>query len=220
MWAIVPVKRLERSKARLAPVLAPVQRARFTEAMLRDVLDQLGRVEILTGVGVLSADTRVQGLAHQMGVRVWSDKAEALNPGLQAVAGDLSAVGFGMMVVPCDVPEARAEDYRALLARHAGAGGGVTLVAASADGGTNALLRDAELDFSFHFGAGSFDAHVQEARAKSIQLNVAEQPRLARDIDRPEDLRWLLASDHDCRARDYLRQVLGESMGNGLKKTA
>ena len=109
------------------------------------------------------------------------------------------------MVVPCDVPSARAEDYRRLLAEHKQ---GVTLVAARHDRGTNALLCDAGLAMSFHFGLGSFDAHVLAAERRGLPLSVAEQSRIQRDIDRPEDLRWLLASDHDCRARDYLWRLL------------
>lgn len=209
MWAVVPVKCLRISKTRLAPVLDRVQRARVTLAMVHDVLAQLMQVKNLAGVGVLSSDERVQQLARQLNVRVWSGQADALNSGLQAVANQLAADGFGIMVAPCDLPSARAQDYRQLLCGH---GGGVTLVEATADGGTNALLRDAGVNLSFHFGPGSFAAHKQEAKSLGISLNVAEQPRMERDIDRPEDLRWLLASDHDCRTRDYLRQVWPELM--------
>ena len=217
IWAVVPVKGLRTAKTRLAPVLDRVQRARFTLLMLNDVLEQLSKVEALAGVGVLSEDLSVQKLARQRNLRVWSDQANVLNPGLQAVASGLAAAGSGVMIVPCDVPAARAEEYRRLLAGHRE---GVTLVAAVADGGTNALLCDAGLNMPFRFGPDSFKAHSQEAERLGIMLNFAELPGLQRDIDCPEDLFWLLASDHDCRARDYLRQALGEFRGADRERTA
>ena len=208
MWAIVPVKYLKGSKSRLAPVLDRTQRIRFTLTMVHDVLEQLVQVKALDGVGVLSNDERVQKLAEQLNVRVWSDQADDLNSGLQTVKAELAVEGYGVMVVPCDVPVARAQDYRQLLAGH---DGGVTLVEASADGGTNTILCDAGLDFLFQYGSGSFEAHVLEAKRNDIPLTIADIPRLHRDIDRPDDLRWLQASGYDCRAVKLLRQLLRES---------
>jgi len=210
LWAVVPVKYLENTKTRLAPVLDRCQRRRFTMEMVREVLQELIQVKTLAGVGVLSNDESVHELAHQLKVRVWHDHADALNPGLQAVAGELAEEGYGIMVVPCDVPVARAEDYRQLLAGH---DAGVTLVEASADGGTNAILCDAGLDFLFQFGPGSFNAHVLEAESHGIPLTTTRLPRLQRDIDRPADLRWLLDSEYDCKARDVLRLLLPQSGG-------
>ncbi len=217
MWAVVPVKCLTHSKTRLAPVLDRAQRSWFTLLMLQDVLEQLSQVESLLGVGVLSDDERVQQLTNQLKLRVWTDRAGVLNPGLQAAASELAGEGSGMMIVPCDVPAARAQDYRQLLAGHTS---GISLVAAVADGGTNALLCDADLDMRFQFGPGSFNAHLQEAKRLGITPCIAAPPGLQRDIDRPEDLRWLMASDHDCRARDYLHQVLGEPVGTDWEKIA
>ena len=216
MWAVVPVKCLTHSKTRLAPVLDRAQRSWFTLLMLQDVLGQLSQVEMLHGVGVLSDDERVKQLARQLGLRVWSERADKLNPGLQAVARGLAGEGSGVMIVPCDVPAARAQDYRQLLAGHKA----ISLVAAVADGGTNALACDANLDMSFYFGQGSFNAHLQEAERLGIAPCIAAPSGLQRDIDRPEDLRWLLASSQNCRARDYLRELPAESIDGWWEKSA
>jgi len=208
MCAVVPVKRLRESKTRLKTVLDSAQRARFTLVMVHDVLEQLAQVESLAGVCVLSDDESVSKLARQMGMRVWSEEADDLNSGLQAVKNGLSAEGFGVMIIPCDVPVARAEDYQQLLAGHRE---GVTLVEASADGGTNALLCDAGLDLSFHYGPGSFSAHSQEVKRRGIPLIITKKSRLERDIDCPGDMDWLVNSHEDCRARDYLLQLLPEA---------
>ena len=222
IWAIVPVKGLQAAKTRLAPVLDRVQRVRFTLLMLEDVLEQLKQVEALAGVGVLSDDLKVQTLARQMNVRIWSDHADVLNPGLQAVAGGLAAEGSGIMIVPGDVPAARAQEYRQLLMTHCSTGHrrGLTMVEAIADGGTNALLCDPGVEMKFRFGPGSFKAHVQEAERLHIEITVADVPGLLRDIDRPEDLFWLLATEHDCRAGSFLQRVLAEPRGTDWERTA
>ena len=207
MWAVVPVKRLQDSKTRLHTMLDSAQRARFTLTMVHDVLEQLADVKSLAGVCVLSDDESVLKLATQLGVRIWSEDAGELNSGLQAVKDRLAADGFGLMVIPCDVPAARTEDYQQLLSGHRE---GVTLVGASVDGGTNALLCDAGLNLSFHYGMGSFEAHSHEATNHGIPLSIAEIPRLQRDIDRPTDMEWLINSDNNCRAQDYLFRLFPE----------
>ena len=55
--------------------------------------------------------------------------------------------------------------------------------------GTNGLCLAAGLDFAFRFGTGSFPAHVAEAERLGIEAAVIENPRLALDIDTPEDWR-------------------------------
>jgi len=217
MWAVVPVKCLRDSKTRLSAVLNQKQRAHFTLTMVHDVLEQLVQVKNLSGVCVLSDDEHVLKLASQLGVRIWSEDANELNPGLQAVKNGLAAEGFGVMIIPCDVPVARAKDYQQLLAGHRE---GVTLVEASVDGGTNALLCDARLDFSFQYGPGSFDAHSLETKYHGVPLSTVKTPRLQRDIDCPADLDWLVNSSDKCRARDYLLQLLPEARRANRKHMA
>jgi len=217
MWAVVPVKCLSNSKTRLASVLGRAQRVEFTLAMLHDVLEQLSRVKNLAGICILSDDMHLVKLAGSLGVRIWSDNASDLNHGLQAVSKGLEKEGYGVMIIPCDVPVARTQDYQRLLDGHRE---GVTLVEASADGGTNALLCDAGQEMLFNYGAGSFVAHKREAEQHGIPLTITRIPRLQRDIDRPGDLDWLVNSNHDCRARDYLLQLFPEARQLEWKQTA
>jgi len=201
----------------MAPLLNRAQRARLTLAMLHDVLEQLAQVKDLAGIVVLSNDENVIELAGQLNVRIWLDNANDLNLGLQAVKKGLAAEGFGVMIIPCDVPVVRAQDYQQLLAAHRE---GVTLVEASADGGTNALLCDADIEVTFHYGSGSFAAHKQVAEKRSMTLTVVKCPHLQRDIDRPEDLDWLVSSSDNCRARDYILQLFPEMRQVDWKLTA
>src|SRR5262249_9551226 len=53
IWAIVPAKPGADAKRRLAPVLAPAERERLAQAMLRDVLTALRGARCLAGVAVI-----------------------------------------------------------------------------------------------------------------------------------------------------------------------
>ena len=64
MWVILPVKRLDDSKLRLAGVLAPAQRRHLSLCMLEDILDTLAASVAVGGVTVVSCDTDVMELAR------------------------------------------------------------------------------------------------------------------------------------------------------------
>src|SRR5262245_48019840 len=63
----VPVKSLERSKRRLAPILTPLERAALTLAMVEDVLDA-AQAAAGWDVVVISPDQTVLEIAARRGV--------------------------------------------------------------------------------------------------------------------------------------------------------
>src|SRR5438128_2301468 len=74
--AVLPVKRFERAKQRLAPALGPDGRALLAEAMLRDVLAALAASHELTDVLMVTAEPRERALARLHGLGVLADPAE------------------------------------------------------------------------------------------------------------------------------------------------
>ncbi|HIE20404.1 MAG TPA: 2-phospho-L-lactate guanylyltransferase, partial [Rhodospirillales bacterium] len=69
MWAVVPCKKLEFAKRRLAPILSAGERRCLVSAMLSDVLDVLTKISVLSGVAVISSDPNLADLARSFGVR-------------------------------------------------------------------------------------------------------------------------------------------------------
>ncbi len=187
MWVLLPVKRLARSKLRLAGVLTPVQRRRLSLCMLEDILEVLTGAAVVAGVTVISCDKDVISTAREQGVDVLdtgSDGGYAADVlrGIEHISGKrLNKV----LVIPADVPELRHEDLALLEQVHRE---GVTLCPAGNDGGTNGLVFTPPLAINLKYGENSFDEFRKEAEQRRVPANVASPAGLLRDLDLPEDL--------------------------------
>ena len=202
--AVVPFKGTAQGKQRLAPVLAPAQRQELALAMLDDVLQSLSAVRELAAVLVVTVDPAAAALAAQFGARVSSD--HACGGHTAAVTGAthrLAAQGLGLLTVPGDIPLVEPDDLRALLAAHDTARS-FTIVPARDDMGSNAILCSPANAVPLRFGDNSFFPHLAAARAHGLEPRIVHLPRMALDIDTPEDLALFLATPSRTRARALL----------------
>lgn len=182
---------------RLADVLDGTARAELALAMLTDVISacrESGRFDV---VAVVSADSEALSHARELGA---SPIAEP--PAVRAASGLLAlndGLSFGqrylarrvgadeLVILPADIPLARADDVRAVVDALAGDAPRAVIVP-SQDNGTNALaLRPAEA-VGMRFGRDSADAHRRAARDAGIDVVVLDIDGLRFDVDAPEDL--------------------------------
>ena len=139
MWALLPVKRLERAKLRLSGMLTHPQRRQLSLCMLEDILNTLNKTAVISGVTVISCDEAVIALAqdYQAGVlntEIDHGYASDVLKGVESVSDqDIDKV----IIVPADVPELDDADLTYLDHIHKE---GVTLCPADNDGGTNGLV--------------------------------------------------------------------------------
>jgi 2-phospho-L-lactate guanylyltransferase len=190
----VPVKSPSVAKSRLSPVLTRAERAALTVALLEDVLDAC-----LANAGwetwVISPDADLRALAASHGARPVEETGHTLLAAVRQVelaAGD-SAEALAILLG--DLPYLTGEELDGALA----ADGAVVAAPASSDGGTNLLVRRPPGIIRARFGRASFDKHRWAARRAGVAMSEARGSGLERDLDRPEDLRALLASGHPCR---------------------
>lgn len=183
--AIVPVRSLADGKRRLARVLDEAERAALNERFLTHTLHLAAA---LSGPTILvSSDPAIAGHpAAANAVRV-VDPGRGLNAAIEAGRECARREGAERIVVlPTDLPTAQPGDVLAL----AGADSAVAIAPDRRRQGTNGLSIAAGLEFAFSFGAGSFAAHLAEAERLGMAPDVVENPRLALDIDTPEDWRF------------------------------
>jgi 2-phospho-L-lactate guanylyltransferase len=206
--ALVPVKALRYSKSRLRPLLSDGQRQALVMAMLEDVLRLLAGVPAIATTAVVSPDADVLAFARQHGAQPIREppRTRGLNGALAFASHALSAQGAsGLLVLPVDVPLATTADIEAIL-------NGIDtnpsiVLCPSRSGGTNALALRPPGTIPFRFGHRSSAAHQREARARGLPLAVLPLPRLAFDIDRPQDLAAVLAQPNGTRSREVLASL-------------
>ncbi len=205
LWAVVPAKLLGETKRRLMQLLTSDEREALACAMLGDVLAALTGTRALAGVIVITGDAKAAAVARAAGARVLADTQNTgTTAAVTCAARHLAAMGCqGMLVVPADVPTITPADIDAIVAAHRAAPA-VTLVPASIDGGTNALACSPPAAIAFCFGEDSFRRHRAAAKACGIEPQILELPRMARDIDRPDDLAAMIAQPSLTQTYAYL----------------
>ena len=205
--AVVPFKGTAQVKQRLAAALTPPQRQALALAMLGDVLNTLRAVDELRGVLVVTTDPAAMTVAAQFGAEVSSDHAHEGHTGaVMGAANGLASQDLGLMTVPGDIPLVAPDDIRQLLAAHA-PGAGFTIAPARDDRGSNAVLCTPANAVPLRFGDNSFFPHLAAAKARGIEPHVMRLPRIALDIDTPEDLALFLATPSTTRAHALLDRL-------------
>ncbi|MCX6071481.1 MAG: hypothetical protein NTU91_11600 [Chloroflexi bacterium] len=76
LWAVVPVKPLDRAKSRLASALAPEERASLVQSLLERTVGILRQVPAVTEILVVTRDPGVAGWASQTGSQVLREDRE------------------------------------------------------------------------------------------------------------------------------------------------
>ncbi len=188
LWAIIPVKPLKNAKSRLSPVLLPDQRFELAQAMLRHVLSVTTTIQQVTGVLVISRDTKALAIARELGAKTLQEGALSnLNPALmRATMVVKSWRADAVLILPADLPFINAEDIRGLI--QLAIDRSIVIASDNARDGTNALLVRPPDAIEFEYGGGSFERHIHRAEAAGLQAFTYESDRLALDIDLPDDL--------------------------------
>lgn len=181
---LVPVKSFRRAKERLAPVLDARQRAE----LVRELAGRVIAAAAPLPVSVVCDDAEVAAFAEARGAQVLWTPGLGLSGAVMRGVELLAASGVSVVTVAHgDLP--LAVDLTA--AGHDEADGGteeVTLVPDRRLDGTNVATVPSAPGFMFAYGAGSFVRHRAEAERLGLPCRVLDDPRLASDVDVPEDL--------------------------------
>ena len=187
---IVPHRGLVAAKTRLAPVLDHDERIALARTLLVRVLEVARQAG--DDVVVITPAAELEPIVAEAGARLAVQRGMGLNAGLDQAREAAEADGVDRLVVlHGDLPNLAADDVQALVA----AASGEPSVAIAPDRlgtGTNGLGLAPPGIIGFRFGAGSFAAHVADARAAGVEPSIVARPGLAFDLDTPQDLaRWL-----------------------------
>lgn len=175
---LVPVKAFRDAKGRLAEALTPGQRAELSRTMAAAVV----RAASPLPVWIVCDDDDVATWAAEAGASVLWKPGRGLNGAVNEGVADLAERGVATVIVAhADLPHAQSLAHLADV-------DGVTLVPDRHDDGTNVAVVPSRSSFVFAYGPGSFRRHTEEAERLGLPLRVVREPRLAWDVDRPDDL--------------------------------
>lgn len=208
---LLPVKNLAQAKQRLAAVLDQPARTELAQAMLTDVVEAIAAYAD-DEVTLATSDPFALELARHHGFEIIRDDSNVSETNaieMATRACDLRGIET-TLVIPGDIPLIEAADIRAIYDANPQAGS--VLVPSKDKRGTNAVLRRPAALFPLRFGNDSFMPHLGAAIATNKSCVVLSLPRIALDIDTPEDLRELAAAPGEKRS-----QLLARKLGFGEK---
>ena len=193
VWAIVPVKPLNRAKSRLSDVLLPDAREDLATHLLKRTIRLLLSLSAVHGVLVISRDSKALALVRDLGAQtVQESGTPELNNALLRATQVLKAWGANAaLVVPADIPLLNREDIESTVSMgrlH----NSVVLAPDRHERGTNLMLVRPPGLIPYAYGEHSFLAHQQYAREVGASVQVYRSDRVALDLDTTDDLRTYL----------------------------
>ncbi|MBS3794452.1 MAG: 2-phospho-L-lactate guanylyltransferase [Candidatus Thorarchaeota archaeon] len=207
--AVVPLKKLNHAKSRLAPILDSEQRRQFALSMLEDVLGTLRDSEAITTILVVTKEAGIVSKLNLQGLDIWTDSSDTdLNSALRAATTHVRR-HYGeqpLLIIPADVPLVTKPDIKGILSLGKDVDPPVVVAAPSDNGGTSALLRIPPNALGVQFGPSSFKNHQMLARESDVTFLAYQSPTLGLDIDTPDDVKALLQYPADNIAIEYLQQ--------------
>jgi len=203
---LIPVKNLSAAKQRLAVILDQPARTELAQAMLNDVVSAVAAWKQRPACALVTSDPFAVQLARQYDFEIISDPSNPGETGAIELATEI-CVARGIdstLVIPADIPLIQAGELELILQQAPGEG---SVLAPAADGrGTNAVFRRPANLFPLRFGNDSFKPHLAAAQATGKPCIVLQLPRLAIDVDNPEDLQCLLNHPGETRSQSLLRR--------------
>jgi len=203
---LVPVKNLWQAKQRLRTVLEQSTCTELARAMLADVL---GAIAEYHGdeVGLVTSDPYAVELGDAYRFEIIRDDTNLSETDAIRMATEVcvSRGCTSTLVVPGDVPLIEPQDL--LTIYRSAPDQGSVIVPSRDKRGTNAILRRPAALFSLRFGNDSFIPHLGAAIATNTSSVVLSLPRLALDIDTPEDLEELVQSPGEKRSQRLARKL-------------
>jgi 2-phospho-L-lactate guanylyltransferase len=181
-WSlVVPVKRLEVAKSRIA--LGAADRADLALAMATDAVAAAVACALVSHVVVVTDDARAIAALSGPDVTIVADEPDSgLNPALRH--GATVADGRRIVAVSADLPSLTPSDLATVLVAAGRYSSGV--VADQSGTGTTVLTAASAEAFAPAFGASSYAAH---RRHGSVDLTGIAAPAVRRDVDTVEELR-------------------------------
>ena len=208
--AVLPVKRFDAAKQRLAAGIDEERRRELAGAMVADVLEAIGKARAIERLIVVTGEPLAQELAAEAGAEIVPDPEDAGHVEA-AQAGIARAEVEGAERVVLLAGDCPLLDPRELDRLLTGVPGNYVGIVPDRHGtGTNALLLSPPGAIVPAFGEGSRERHVEAARAAGIPFGIEVLPSIELDLDTPADV---IALTRELERRPKRAQRTAKALG-------
>lgn len=207
-YAVIAAKDFKGAKQRLASFLQPYERRQLAQAMLIDTLTACSQAASLQGIGVVTCNQAVADVASAQGADVlWEPQAGGQSQAVTFAVQTCMQRGIRqLLTLPGDVPLITPADVEAIIALSQPPVP-VVLVPNRDDLGTNAIVLSPPDCLPLRFGYDSFQRHLRLAAEGRLAVEIRRLPRVALDIDEPQDLALFAAQNHPSHSRRVLSDL-------------
>ena len=217
MWAVIPFKRIQHAKQRLAPILSSEERKFLSLKMLEDVLEAATASEVFAGILVATNCEEAVPIIRRKGILHLQTSEEL---GLNHAAGEASIWLLNknidaMCLFPADIPLAKASEFAHLVSCHSDPRG-MTIVPSHDKGGTNCLILSPPNLLPFCFGADSYAKHLRQVLKLNLSCRTKFSEGISLDVDTPSDLRAISMRPTRTLTQNYLEKIRIHSRFNQL----
>lgn len=185
---VVPIRRFDDAKSRLATVLSPADRRELAISCAREVVRSIPHADVF----VICDDDEVAEFARALGATAVMVQAEGLNASLAAGLPRVIAdrPDQPVVVAHADLPFGRRLGELWDDIGHELTAESVVIVPDDRLDGSNVVLIGIGLlpAWRFAYGVGSFEAHRSHARHLGVEPIVIVDELLSLDVDTPDDL--------------------------------
>jgi 2-phospho-L-lactate guanylyltransferase len=191
LCVIIPVKRLDKGKSRLARLLNAKERAMLSTAMLKDILHVISYSHYISDVFVVTSDDTVKEIAYSYGALVLKDEDKGVNHAV-SLTNEYVKDYHASVILPHDIPLISNLDIAMLYTSALYTKECVVITPSHRLDGTNALLRKNPLIIDTHYDEDSYMLHIKEAMDKGVRVKILLSKGLMYDIDEVDDLRLFM----------------------------
>ena len=191
MWAIIPINNFTGSFGRLSPILNQDERIQLAKSLSTRLIHILVELKGIQKVMILTAETNWSKTIKHPKLVIHKEKSnEAFKSKIDSAADWAYEMGAKqLMYLSIDIPLVEKKDIKGMIDSH---NGGLTIVEAKKDGGTNALICELPRRFGFQFGKNSFLKHLKAAELKKVDTNIQCIDGLSFDLDDQDDWEYFL----------------------------
>jgi 2-phospho-L-lactate/phosphoenolpyruvate guanylyltransferase len=171
LWAVIPVKKLQEGKSRLAGYLREDQRLLLSYSMILKTMNEIVQIREVNGIILISTDENILELAKEYGVRSVSETGLAdLNRAIcKATDMVLDKKGKSIIIIPTDLPLISVLEVSEII-KSFKQDNLVLLIPDRTRTGTNIMLLTPPGIIQYNYGRKSFDAHRHYSIKKMLKL--------------------------------------------------